>query len=244
MISELTFLSYLAFTPNINFVSVGLPTLYLFPGYLYPNQYTPSYLFHPVQPPAPHQFHTTVCIPFIHPAPMLIIDVTKDYLHHLDDKVIQLDVKIAQIRMLIEKKNTVANFPNFVQEDEFEISDEACEENTHFQNFVKVEVDEQGSDKFNQIIEILEKMGKRLADMSKTVKENTNEESTQSKVMSLDLVKQSSNTRTLVSTVDDLNNSSRVDKTLNDNNEETNYNFHNLQSMPLNYLLIVLREHA
>lgn len=111
---------------------------------------------------------------------MLIAFVTKDYLHDLDDKFIQLDAKLAQIRMLIEKENTVTFLPNVVHEDEFEVSAEACKESVQCQKYVEAEAGEQRFDKLNQI-------GKHLADMSKLVKENTNEESTQSRVMSSDL---------------------------------------------------------
>lgn len=98
---------------------------------------------------------------------------------------------MAQIRMLIEKKNTVLSLPSLVQEDEFEISVEACEGSIESENYEEVEAKKQGRDKLNQIIEILENMGKRIADTTKSVKENTNEDSTESKSMFY-LVKQSS----------------------------------------------------
>lgn len=85
--------------------------------------------------------------------------------------------KFDQIHMLIEKNNTVENHCDNVHEDQFEVIAEACE------GSVEVESGEQRSDKLNQLMEVLENMGKHLADMSNPVKENTKEDNTKPKSM-------------------------------------------------------------
>ncbi|XP_074377939.1 uncharacterized protein LOC141719455 isoform X1 [Apium graveolens] len=181
---------------TINFPIVSYsPNPFQNPNFFHPNQYnspptpayqytpapTPSYFYHDVQPP-PYQCYTTTYTPDFSLTSMLITDITKNYLHYLDDNVSQLDAKMGQIRLLFEKKNIVANRCDIAQEDQFEVSGEACKEN------VEVKAEEEGSDKVNRMLEILENMGKLLTDMSKSVKEDANDDNTQSKSILPNLV--------------------------------------------------------
>ncbi|KAL8087828.1 hypothetical protein AgCh_037823 [Apium graveolens] len=93
-----------------------------------------------------------------------------------ESKVLQLDEKIGQIRRLIENK--VTKGCDIVQEDEFELSAQACERG------VEIEAREQGQDQLKQMIEKLENIGKLLADMSKPMKENTDKDNTESNSIS------------------------------------------------------------
>lgn len=129
------------FTTDFPFTQYS-SNLFQNPNFYHSYQNTlPPYVYHHVQPASPpYQIYTTTYTSYVSSTPMLMTDFTKDYLRHLDDKVIQLDAKMGQIRRLIEKNNTVTNGCDIVQENEF---DEACE------GSVEVEAGEQESDKLN-----------------------------------------------------------------------------------------------
>ena len=139
---------------------------------------------------------------------MLITDTTKGFLHQLDSKVTQLDEKLAEISKLIKEKKIVASVPNQVQLDVFEGCPEVWEGSSQDQDR-EVEANEQWEDTRIQIIHVLERMEKRLADLSNPAKE-----------MSSNKVNQSSNTLALVSIVDGLDGFCRVKKIVDDDSED------------------------
>lgn len=113
---------------------------------------------------------------------MLITDTTKGFLHQLDSKVTQLDEKLAEISKLIKEKKIVASVPNQVQLDVFDGCPEVWEGSSQDQNR-EVEANEQWEDTRIQIIHVLERMEKRLADLSNPVKKMSSNKVNQSLTM-------------------------------------------------------------
>ncbi|KAL8115480.1 hypothetical protein AgCh_022105 [Apium graveolens] len=109
---------------------------------------------------------------------------------------------------LIEEKKRAAHLPDPVQVNNFEGSPKVFEGSSPYQN-IEVEANKQWEDTHGEIIHVLERMEKRLVDLSNPVEE-----------MSANEVSWSANTHTLVSNFDSLDDLCRVDKIVDDDSDD------------------------